>query len=76
MTWKKYAERLEILNDKYSSDAEYRERKNEENKARSKIRVMCPECRDEFAYGSMCAHSKRCRGLAGFSILEQLLRLK
>jgi hypothetical protein len=76
MTWDKYAERLEILNVKYSSDVEYRERKNEENKARSKIRVLCPECRDEFAYGSMSAHSKRCRGIDGFSILEKLLRLK
>jgi hypothetical protein len=76
MTCEKYTERLEKLNDKYWSDSEFRRRKNEENKARSKIRVICSECQDEFAYGSLSVHKKRCRGLAGFSILDKLLRLK
>jgi hypothetical protein len=76
MPCEKYTERLEKLNDKYSSDSEYRERKNEENKARSKVRVICSECQDEFAYGSLSVHKKRSRGVDGFSILDKLLRLR
>ena len=59
----KYKVKLEKLNDKYWDDSEFRQRKNEENKARSKTRVICSECQDEFAYGSMSAHRRRCRGL-------------
>ena len=71
----KYKVKLEKLNDKYWDDSEFRQRKNEENKARSKARVISSECQDEFAYGSMPAHRRRCRGLEGFEILEKLLRL-
>jgi hypothetical protein len=67
--------KLEKLYDKYWDDLEFRQRKNEENKARSKARVICSECQDEFASGSMSARRKRCRGLEGFTILETLLRL-
>ena len=70
----KYKVKLEKLNDKYWDDSEFRQRKNEENKARSKARAICSE--DEFAYGSTSAHSRRCRGLEGFTILEKLLRLR
>jgi hypothetical protein len=73
---KSYIDELEKLNVRYSTDEEYRGKKNEENKARSRVRVICSECQDEFAYGSMSAHRRRCRGLEGFTILEKLLRLK
>jgi hypothetical protein len=73
---KSYIVELDKLNVRYSTDEEYRERKNEENKARSRVRVICSECQDEFACGSMSAHRRRCRGLEGFTILEKLLRLK
>jgi hypothetical protein len=73
---KSYIVELDKLNVRYSTDEEYRERKNEENKARSRVRVICSECQDEFAYGSMSSHRRRCRGLEGFTILEKLLRLK
>jgi hypothetical protein len=72
---KSYIVELEKLNVKYSGDAEYTEKKNEENKERSRVRVICSECQDEFAYGSMSANRRRCRGLEGFTILEKLLRL-
>jgi hypothetical protein len=73
---KSYIVELEQLNVRYSTDEEFRERKIEENKARSRVRVICSECQDEFAYGSMSANRRRCRGLEGFTILEKLLRLK
>ena len=51
----KYNEHLEKLNDNYWSNLEFRRTKNQENKARSKVRVISSECKDEFAYGSMFA---------------------
>jgi hypothetical protein len=72
----RYKANLEKLNDRYWDDAKFRQRKNEENRARSRERVICSECQDEFAYGSMSAHRRRCRGLEGFTILEKLFRLK
>ena len=54
----KYKEKLEKVNVRYWSDSEFRRRKNEENKARSKVRVLCSECQDEFAYGSLSVHKK------------------
>jgi hypothetical protein len=72
----RYTANLEKLNDRYWDDAKFRQRKNEENKARSRERVICSECQDEFAYGSMSVPRRRCRGLEGFTLLEKLLRLK
>ena len=69
-----YKEHVKKLNETYWRNSEFRLIKVEENKARSKTRVICSECKDEFAYGSMFAHKKRCRGIDVFSSLEMLLR--
>ena len=71
----KYKEHLEKINEKCWSNSDFRIRTIEKNKARSKTRVVCSEWNDEFAYGSMFAHKKRCRGIDGISSLEMLLIL-
>ena len=67
--------RLESYRERYWSDEKYRLEKNEKIKQRSKTRVVCGSCKTDFAYGSMLAHSKVCRGFKEPSMLEMLSRV-
>ena len=71
-----YKDKLEKLSDRYWSDSEFRHAKNEENKNRSKVRLICFECNNEFADGSMLAHQQLCRGVREMIVLELLVRLR
>ena len=65
---------LKKLSDRYWSDAEYRNLKNEGTKRRSRELVSCVSCKKSYSRGSMLPHAKICKGFFEPTPLELLTK--
>jgi hypothetical protein len=58
--------------DKYWTDKDFRMAINEQNKARSLVKVCCADCKTNMNRSSMLPHKKICKGFRELTPLELL----
>ena len=58
--------------ERYWNDVQFMNSRNEENKARSKNHIVCPDCKKSMVCGSLYEHKKRCIGHRELTPLEEL----